>query len=79
MEMTGMTHKEMIMHLSGMIAEEMEGAAKYAHCAMMYKQDKPKMGKMFHTMAEQEMEHMHMLQDAATEELKAMQEMYEQA
>lgn len=79
MEMMGMTHKETVTHLSGMAAEETEDAAKYAHCAVMYKQDKPKLAEMFHTMAQQEMEHMHLLQDAVTKELKAMQEMYEQA
>ncbi len=70
---------ELIEKLSAMIAEEMEGAAKYAHCALKMKQDHTRLAEMFHTMAQQEMEHTHMLQDAATAELKALHDKYKDA
>ena len=71
--------ENMIDKLAAMIADEMEGAAKYAQCAMKHKQERPKLAEMFHEMAAQEMEHMKKLHAAAEAELKAMQEKYEEA
>jgi len=70
---------DLIDKLSAMMAEELEGAAKYAHCALKHKADHAKLAEMFHTMAGQEMEHAKHLQEAIAAEFKAMQDMYEQA
>ena len=70
---------ELIEKLSAMIADEMHGAAEYAHCAMRHKQDHPKLAEAWHEMAEQETAHMNKLIEAAREELKAMQTAYSQA
>ena len=70
---------DLIEKLAHMMAEEMEGAAKYAACAMKMKQDHPKLAEMFHAMAGQEMEHAKHLQEAAASEFKAMMDMYAQA
>lgn len=70
---------ELIEKLGAMIADEMEGAAKYFECSLKLKQDHPKLADMFHEMAEQEMGHMKKLLDAADAELKNLMDMYEDA
>ncbi len=69
---------DMIEKLAAMIADEMLGPAKYAHCAIEHKADRPKLAETFHAIAKQEAEHMAMLLDAAKAELAAMMEMYNQ-
>jgi len=69
---------DLIEKLAHMMADEIEGSAKYAKCAVKLKADHPKLAEMFHTMSKQEMEHMNHLQDAITSQLKALQDKYEQ-
>ena len=71
--------KIMIEHMAAMIADEMNGAAKYAECALKHKADRPRLAEMFREMAEQEIGHMDKLIESARQELKAMQAAYSQA
>ena len=50
--------------MSEMIMDEAEGAECYAKKALMYKEERPSIAKMFYTLANEELEHVNMLHTA---------------
>ena len=52
---------KIIEKISSMIDEEIGDAHKYAQCAMMYKEDMPKLADVFMKISEEEMRHMALL------------------
>ena len=55
---------KIIKKLSEMVMDEAEGAECYAKKALMYKDERPALGKMFYTLANEELEHVNMLHTA---------------
>lgn len=54
---------KLIEKLSAMVDEEIEDAAKYAKCALKYKEERPALSKTFYDLSTDEMRHMTLLHD----------------
>ena len=62
---------EIIKKLSSMIDDELNDAMKYAKCALVYKDDRPGLSRVFYALSQDETEHMNKLHDAVVEIIKA--------
>ena len=56
---------EIIKKLSRMMAEEVHDAEKYAKCALMYRDERQDLARVFDTLSRQEMDHMQVLHNSA--------------
>ena len=57
----------LIRKLSSMIEDEISGAEEYAKLALEYRDTRPELARLFHSLAETEMEHMNKLHKAVAE------------
>lgn len=55
---------KIIKKISEMIIDEAEGAECYAKKALMYKEERPALARMFYTLANEELEHVNTLHGA---------------
>ena len=58
---------KIIKKMSEMIMDEAEGAECYAKKALMYKDERPKLGRMFYQLANEELGHVDTLHSAVVE------------
>ena len=57
----------LIKKLSSMIEDEISGAEEYAKASLEYRDTRPELARLFHSLAETEMEHMNKLHKAVAE------------
>ena len=58
---------KIIKKISEMVMDEAEGAECYAKKALMYKDERPELAKMFYQLANEELEHVNMLHKAVVD------------
>lgn len=61
---------KVIRMLSEMIDEELEGAERYAECALEHKEDYPSLANVLYEISTQEMRHVNMLHDEVVSLIK---------
>jgi len=58
---------KVIKEMSGLIDEEIDDAEKYAHLAMVYKEEMPDIAELFFSLSLEEIKHMNMLHNAVVQ------------